>query len=175
MLSDMYTCIRSKRWVRRLQNLSKRACNSPVRADTRCIKVFSRSRAASVRLRKLRENAAQGCIEQRIEEGRVVLVGVITIQFVKIIWATSVRGSYTAIAPSQNHDGWHKRTATLWLNCNAVLAAVGRYLVDLYSMTFDEIRTRMDAIFISLSSDFRFSFRCRWLKLKLNSSFSFSF
>ncbi len=83
MLSDMYTCIRCKRWVRRLQNLSKRACNSPVRADTSCIKVFSRSRAASG------------------------IVGVITIQFVKIIWAISVRGSCPAIELSPNHDGWH--------------------------------------------------------------------
>ena len=64
-----------------------------------------------------------------------------------------MQGICPAIAPSQNHDGWHKQTATLLSNCSAVLATVGRYIVDLSSMTFDEIKTRMEAIFISLSSN----------------------
>ena len=64
-----------------------------------------------------------------------------------------MRGSYPAIAHSQNHDGCHKQTAKLVLSCCAVLAVVSKYIVDLHSMTFDEIRTRMEAIFISLSSD----------------------
>ncbi len=46
-----------------------------------------------------------------------------------------------------------KQTSKLVLSCCAVLAVVGKYIVDPHSMTSDEIRTRMGVIFIPLSSN----------------------
>ena len=46
-----------------------------------------------------------------------------------------------------------KQSAKILLNCSSVLTVFGTYIVDLHSMTFDEIRTRMEAIFILLSSN----------------------